>query len=231
MVSAFILKGGRTHISFMIVLIQIFFHPTIVENVRGASGFQLTHADIISSSSIWAKAYGLGDRVSLIVDHGSAPNGYYLKEKELSIIFAGKQMKADDVIVRDVPFCQRQLTRDVIVVTGDTELIQRCKRAADRSGGKELICVKPMFFLQDLEAIVGDSLDTCNEDMEIKNERTTEPPVDTLTSDMETEIKLGARLIAVETQLRSRGKAKKISPSKLVSLSKNMDRKSLIFYS
>lgn len=187
-----------------------------VENVRGASGFELTHANVIDSSSIWAKAYGLGDLVSLIVDHGSAPNGFYLKEKELSIIFAGKQMKADDVIVRDVPFCQRQLFRDVIVVTGDTELIQRCKRAADRSGGKDLEVVKPIFFLQDLEKNVGDALTNCKdqEEQEKQDMPMSEAQPDQLTSEMETEITLGARLIAVETQLRSRGKSKKMSPKK-----------------
>lgn len=210
--------------------------------MRGKSGFELTHADVIHSTSIWAKAYGLEDRVSLLVDHGSVPSGYYFKERGLSIIFAGKNMKADDVIVRDVPFCQDKLQRDVVVITQDYELMQRCKKAAHRSGGKELSIIPPLFFLADLQHVVGDNLmqniessenkdtdsgnslsdaisedDSENSDKEYqlseeKNEKTE------ITSDMELEITLGARLIAAETQLRSKGKSKKslktLSPSK-----------------
>ena len=69
-----------------------------MENLRGKSGFELTHADVIHSISIWAKEYGLEDRVSLLVDHGSVPSGYYVKDKGLCIIFAGKKLKADDII-------------------------------------------------------------------------------------------------------------------------------------
>ena len=43
-------------------------------------------------------------------------------------------MKADDVMVRDVKYCQESLDRDLIVITQDTELIKRCKRAAERGG-------------------------------------------------------------------------------------------------
>lgn len=70
----------------------------LVENVRGKSGFELTHADVIHSISIWAKEYGLENRVSLLVDHGSVPSGYYVKDKGLCVIFAGKKLKADDII-------------------------------------------------------------------------------------------------------------------------------------
>ncbi len=56
------------------------------------------HADVIHSISIWAKEYGLENRVSLLVDHGSVPSGYYVKEKGLCVIFAGKKLKADDII-------------------------------------------------------------------------------------------------------------------------------------
>lgn len=187
-----------------------------MENVRGKSGFELTHADVIHSVAIWAKHYGFENRVSLLVDHGSVPSGYYFEERGLSIIFAGKKLKADDIIVRDIPFCQRQLERDVVVITQDYELMQRCKKAAQRSGGKEMSIIPPLFFLTDLRNVVGDNLEKSIEvekmNLDEKPSPSTlqdHPEDDIITSDMELEITLGAKLIAIETQLRSKGKSKK----------------------
>ena len=137
-------------------------------------------------------------------------------------------MKADDVITRDVPFCQEQLNRDLVVITQDTELIHRCKQAAQRSGGNELTIVKPLFFLGDLENIVGENLsqniiDSNEEQVDTStstststsSEKITNSVRDDMTSEMELEITLGARLIAAESQLRSKGRNKKqISTSK-----------------
>eukprot|EP00978_Attheya_sp_CCMP212_P015901 scaffold41153_cov38-Attheya_sp.AAC.3 len=89
-----------------------------VENVRGKTAFALSHADLVHSAAIWAKHYGLGGRVSLIVDHGMEPTGYYYNywrnnndnnnnDEDLSpddqgdgggmgVIFAGPSFKADD---------------------------------------------------------------------------------------------------------------------------------------
>eukprot|EP00957_Ditylum_brightwellii_P045030 3416155-Ditylum_brightwellii.AAC.1 len=180
---------------------------------------------IDDSVSIWAKDYNLGGQVSLIVDHGSAPNGYWLKDQGISVIFAGQSMKADDVIVRDVPFCQKELLRDVIVVTADTELIQRCKRAAERSssvGAKSLQVIDPNLFLQDMESVVGDTLANIEQEQRVEEEKQLEQSNDDkITSDMENEITLGARLIAVETQLKnSKKKKKNVSPKKRRKLEK-----------
>jgi Icc-related predicted phosphoesterase len=158
----------------------------------------------------------------MLVDHGSVPSGYYLEKRGLSVIFAGKSMKADDVIVRDVPFCQNTLGRDVVVVTADTELIQRCKSAANRSGGKMLSIINPLFFLADFEKIVDQSLEESISSMSEEEDESETPEErqadDDLTSGMEKEITQGARLIAVETQLRNRGKKNKnLSPSKFSS--------------
>jgi hypothetical protein len=190
-----------------------------VENVRGKSGFGLSHADVIHSTSIWAKEYGLENRVSLIVDHGSVPSGYYFKERGLGIIFAGKKFKADDIIVRDIPFCQDKLHRDVVVITQDYELMQRCKRAAHRSGGKELSIIPPLFFLADLQSVVGETLVENIESDENLVEKNSTNDTSTATevhdddkkiaSDAELEITLGAKLIGIESQLRSKGRTKK----------------------
>lgn len=157
-----------------------------MENVRGKSGFKLTHENLIKSSQIWAKKYGLEGHVSLIVDHGRTANGYYLKDNNnntqshLSIIFSGEGMKADDVIVRDVKFCHEQLLRDLIVVTADSELIKRCKREAAKARktqvqgrskkgkgrlkeeGRELEIIQPLSFLEDLEDVVKEEVTLMN---------------------------------------------------------------------
>ena len=137
----------------------------------------------------------------------------------MSVIFAGKSMKADDVMVRDVPFCQNELGRDVVVVTADTELIQRCKSAANRSGGQMLSIINPIFFLADFEKIVEESLEesvSMKEEEEDKSKGDEESEeANEITAEMEKEIALGARLIAIQTQLRNKGrKNKNLSPSK-----------------
>lgn len=133
-------------------------------------------------------------------------------------------------VVRDIPFCQQQLNRNLIVVTQDYELIQRCKSAAQRSGGRELSIVPPLFLLADLQNVVGDNLiqnieleeekkvnDKVEENDEIVESNvndgnlneSADTEIDQLTSEMEKEITLGAQLIAVENQLRSKGKSRK----------------------
>ncbi len=224
-----------------------------VENVRGKSGFELSHADVIHSTAIWARYYGLQNHVSLLVDHGSVPAGYYFKDRGLSIIFAGKKLKADDVIVRDIPFCQDKMNRDVVVITQDYELMQRCKKASHRSGGKEMSIIRkfniqealcsillfmktrihlyfvsvvtvtaPLFFLADLQNVVGDNLlqniDCSSEEEE--EELSSENIIEGKVTDVELEITLGAKLIAVESQLRNKAKTRKsqkhISTSKFI---------------
>lgn len=218
---------------------------------------------MIHSTAIWAKSYGLENRVSLLVDHGSVPAGYYFKDRGLSIIFAGKKLKADDVIVRDIPFCQDKLNRDVVVITQDYELIQRCKRAAHRSGGKEMSIIRkfniqealciilssfhenknsslfcmflvtvtaPLFFLADLQNVVGDNLlqniefeeNDCPSEEEEEESSSENMIEDKITADVELEITLGAKLIAVESQLRNKAKTRKsqkhISTSKCLNI-------------
>jgi hypothetical protein len=203
--------------------------------VRGKTAFALSHADLVHSAAIWANHYGLGGRVSLIVDHGMEPTGYYYNKENdkndeeapdqgggMAVIFAGPSIKADDVIARDVTFCQETLERDVLVVTADTELIQRCKRAA--KGKRELNIVPPISFIEDVKRIVGDSMTTespsssttLEESKTLPDPMSTTPQHDEITSEMESEIKLGAMLIGVESQLKSSKKRKNMSPSKYI---------------
>eukprot|EP00962_Isochrysis_galbana_P029883 scaffold9627_cov123-Isochrysis_galbana.AAC.8 len=42
-----------------------------VENVRGKSGFELTHEQLLERATMWTEQRGLRGHVSLIVDHGT----------------------------------------------------------------------------------------------------------------------------------------------------------------
>jgi len=101
----------------------------------------------------------------------------------LSVVFAGTRLKADDVLVRDVTF----FDRDVVVVTADNELMSRCKSAVwnvnnnNNSGGNdsgrgrgrgsgnndgkeegkgtEIVFVHPITFICDLEAAMAEEME------------------------------------------------------------------------
>jgi len=121
-----------------------------VENVRGKSGFELSHSQLLEKVTLWTARRGLRGHVSLIVDHGSIPCAYYMRSRGFGVIFGGPRLKADDVIARDVAYVQRALDSDVLVVTADRELSNRC-RAAARTSGRTLGMVPPASFLADLE--------------------------------------------------------------------------------
>ena len=164
----------------------------------------MTHVDVINSVSIWAKAYDLDGCISLIVDHGSITGGYWLRNKGLSVIFAGQQMKADDVIARDVPFCLSKMLRDLIVVTADSELIQRCKGAVDRSCGKQLQIIPPHFFLKDLETVLCNTIAT-KAGLDEEDSIGLESKYDQLVrSEAEFEMSVWTTLIELETKLKSK---------------------------
>jgi len=120
-----------------------------VENVRGKSGFELSHDELLERATHWAAHRHLGGAVSLVVDHGSLPSAFWLERQGLAVIFAGQRLKADDVIARDVSFATRQLRTDVLVVTADRELTQRC-RAATRDSVNKLGIISPSSFIEDL---------------------------------------------------------------------------------
>ena len=97
------------------------------ENVRGKSGFALSHADLFEGVALWTERWNLTGRVSLVVDHGAVPSGYWLDEYGFSVVFAGSGQKADGALACDVGFFLEYMeSKLVIVVTADQELISRC---------------------------------------------------------------------------------------------------------
>ena len=99
-----------------------------VENVRGKSGFTLGHEELLGEAARWAQHRNLHGRVVLVVDHGARTAAYYLRQLGLAVAFSGRRQSADDMIAKQVPYVQRQLARDVCVVTGDVGLKTRCQQ-------------------------------------------------------------------------------------------------------
>ncbi len=150
-----------------------------MENVRGKSGFQLTHKEVLDKTNLWTKHFRLEDRVIVVVDHGGpAPSGFYMEDKCMAVVFSGNACKADDIIARGVgascfPFFgdpENGVTEEseggskrgkqrkagamgkTLVVTADNELIARCRRGAKN----EYHIVNPQTFLDDLEWVVSE---------------------------------------------------------------------------
>lgn len=121
-----------------------------LENVRGKSNFDLTHAELLKQTTQWSKVNGLEDKVSMIVDHGSLHTSYYLEDGGLSMVFAGPRMKADDVLARDIA----SFERNAIVITADNELMSRCRNAMEQSDANiEVQFLQPIKFISDLEIL------------------------------------------------------------------------------
>mmetsp|Transcript_32767 Transcript_32767/g.75419 ORF Transcript_32767/g.75419 Transcript_32767/m.75419 type:complete len:406 (-) Transcript_32767:390-1607(-) len=129
------------------------------ENVRGKSGFRLSHENLLFRALSWhsgrknddTATYEKDTATALVVDHGSKQCAYVggsLDQErfttsgttgDVGVVFAGVGQKADDVIVSLVrercpaPPSEENtmhIERNVtIVVTADTELILRCQRA------------------------------------------------------------------------------------------------------
>jgi Icc-related predicted phosphoesterase len=185
-----------------------------VENVRGKSGFELSHMDLLEQATIWTKHHGLEGKVNLVVDHGTVTCGYWLKDRGLSVCFAGPRQKADDVISQDV-----SLFGTSIVVTADNELQQRCRRSARHS----LHIMPPNKFLDDLdqtmsfqagqeqlekfvnqkeEEVTGQSNEE-DEDIEMEGDERALLSSDDqiLLGNMDAEIRLGGQLLEAQAML------------------------------
>ena len=180
------------------------FDATIidVENLRGRSGFAFSHAQVLESLKIWNPVAGSTGQLILAIDHGHEPSSYWLPEAGYSVVFAGRNCKADDTIALDlVPFLSKALGLERIqVVTADVELKQRCLRAVD---GSRLEIMSPDLLLSDLEKIFDAypmDLTVSLEDNEDDDSGPDEPSglVDKY------ELKLGGELLEVEALLRKR---------------------------
>eukprot|EP00532_Pseudo-nitzschia_australis_P019860 CAMPEP_0168300650 /NCGR_PEP_ID=MMETSP0142_2-20121227/31513_1 /TAXON_ID=44445 /ORGANISM="Pseudo-nitzschia australis, Strain 10249 10 AB" /LENGTH=134 /DNA_ID=CAMNT_0008250683 /DNA_START=167 /DNA_END=568 /DNA_ORIENTATION=+ len=74
-----------------------------MENVRGKSGFLLSHNEVLDKTEVWTKHFGLQDRVIVVVDHGgSEPTAFFKEDQNLAVVFSGNNCKADDVIAKGV---------------------------------------------------------------------------------------------------------------------------------
>ena len=115
------------------------------DNVRGKSNFELSHADLISQSALWAQERGLGGRVVVAIDHGSSADACYLPELGLAVCFAGPEATADDLIARAAP-----CFANALVITADAGLAKRCRSAMSKHGRLQVVAPQP--FLSSLAA-------------------------------------------------------------------------------
>ena len=99
-----------------------------VENLRGLSGFRVSHGTVIAALACWTREWELTGRIVLAVDHGDEQEGFYNAQLGLAFVFAGPREKADDVLVRLVS----RAGEEALVVTADRELRVRCRRATRR---------------------------------------------------------------------------------------------------
>ena len=86
-----------------------------VENLRGLSGFRVSHGTVIAALACWTREWELTGRVVLAVDHGDEQCGFYNTQLGLAFVFAGPRQKADDVLVRLVS----RGREEALVVTAD----------------------------------------------------------------------------------------------------------------
>jgi len=169
-----------------------------VENVRGKSGFVLNHQQTLRALNVWHSQWNVS--CTAVIDHGSEPSR--ILYQNMLVQFAGTTRKADDVIADDlVRYCRD----DVVVVTADTGLIDRCRRNAHK---KQLSILPPLLLVQDLETILEELPEETKEEQE-EEETEEEDTADSLLEDETTqlldyEIKLGAELLQAEAYLNMR---------------------------
>lgn len=164
-----------------------------VENVRGKSGFEMDHHEVLNKTSRWTKHHGLEGKVIAVVDHGSENTAVYLEDLDIAVTFSGRE-KADDVIANAVGQFETS-----VVVTADGGLRSRCTRA----GGKNVINIEPVRFIDDLEATDEGDLS-----YEVQNAESSDAKTKSeMERKMEEEIKLRAQLLDAQIQLEKKKKA------------------------
>ncbi|VEU37784.1 unnamed protein product [Pseudo-nitzschia multistriata] len=201
-----------------------------MENVRGKSGFALSHKEVLDKTELWTKHFGLENRVIVVVDHGgSKPTAFFKEDQNLAVVFSGNNCKADDVIAKGVgapcfPFFGWQDADEsadssgtssprgkqrraggvgkTIVVTADNELMSRCRRAAKN----EYHLVNPQTFLDDLEWVANEVRERKREreQQQESDSNDEESSVSTATSEalsLEEEFKLSR----LDTEIKLRG--------------------------
>jgi predicted phosphodiesterase len=203
-------KSGRACESSQAILID-------VENLRGKSGFAVSHKDVMTSLSLWSQQSHLQGRLTLVIDHGTEATALWLPDMEYAVVFAGRSQKADDVLATDlVPYFTD--FAQVTVVTADHGLIQRCRRAASLQ--QTLHILSPIELLTDLEFLLG-TIRAKDEELQASivvdkiavsaESRCLTPSTHEaqyvspdVTRQLDYEIKLGGELLEAEATIRSR---------------------------
>lgn len=134
-----------------------------LENVRGKTSFELDHSDLLDRLLIWTSLRGYASgRTIVVIDHGSKSTAHLLSshcrgsdggvgdsiipdEAALCVTFAGPNIKADDVIARDIPWLlsssssskHNVCVEHVVVITADNELSWRCRSAASKTARRD----------------------------------------------------------------------------------------------
>ena len=98
------------------------------DNVRGKTKFSVTKMNLLEDVIAWANHYNQRGKIILFFDHGSRQQAFHFQDQGIAVAFSGRK-KADDVISRDVGWIQSTLRKNIVVITEDLELRQRCKRA------------------------------------------------------------------------------------------------------
>ena len=199
-----------------------------VENVRGRSGFALSHAQVLYALQCWNNNNhnnGGGDdvlnggscygKLSLVLDHGHEASSYWMPDAGYAVVFAGPCCKADDTIVLNLlPYFLQQepMVEKILVVTADVELMQRCRRAipttiaADASRSPRVEIMSPDLLLSDLEKILDayPSIDVDGGHGERDDSDEDEAMDEPSGLVNEYELKLGGELLELEALLRQR---------------------------
>ena len=55
------------------------------DNVRGKSGFAVSHMELVRATSIWGDQRGLEGRLVVCIDHGSSADAWYLSELGVAV--------------------------------------------------------------------------------------------------------------------------------------------------
>jgi hypothetical protein len=185
-----------------------------LENVRGKSGFELTHRQVLDKTRSWIEYHQLHNHVIVVADHGATSCAYYLQNDQMTVVFAGDDsrpsIKADDVIADGV-----SLFGKTLVVTADNELRSRCRRSAQCA----MHIMEPQRFLDDLEYVA-----TLQQQQHDKRPQQQDQTEDITTGEsptlsqsllddeiklgkLESEIKLKGQLLEAEIQLDKKGKS------------------------
>ena len=102
------------------------------DNVRGKTRFSLTKERVCEILKFWAGDKDILRKMVIYFDHAEEQSAF-LTDSGLSIVFSGPVLSADDVICRDIKWLHSHFLKDVVLITDDQELKQRCRRSKIQS--------------------------------------------------------------------------------------------------